>query len=447
MIQVKLDVPGIAVWHDLRTDTWTVEEGGQHFTLRRWHWGERLRLVRAAVHDAQFDSAHFVRAVADLLTEPPLAELNARITFACLHLLGVPEQRPSTSLVNAEHLLAHAFGWRPSDLGDQPVDSLDALVANLLAARAAQRSDDAGWHSIVMTDAGAPEAAKVEDARIRTRVANMLDSVACWVGATVAPTQSDPAGEPLSAIREEDSAPQSLPEDELPTRGSSALAQVEELQPEKATHSEPPARSLLTPFSGSARLQPIAAASTEKKRAAEPSPQTTADAAHEALDTGWSSSRSVELGLSRPPESPAPFLSQAAGSVRKTPAWGPMIDTLENTYPPDLGTTPSPALLELPLSFGQVEPPGVWNDPLTTAEPWRPGLPAQAAPDASAQQAPSRAIRSALGEPPAALPIHAGYALGAEPADLYDPFALSELEERMADVLAAAAREAGIDLP
>ena len=205
MIRIPIDIRGIGVWRDLRANRWTIEDQQHTYTLQEWNWGLRHQLARTAIVAGQLDRELFLDSLFAVLVEPQPADDRMRLAYTVLHLLNVPEQIPSVSLARAEFLLAQSYGWRPDDLREHSVASLDDMV-QMLAQQdrqhpTHQRSD--GWKSIVFARPGSTttetynhNASTIDattafdqntDSVIRARLHNMLDAIATWAGLTVEP--------------------------------------------------------------------------------------------------------------------------------------------------------------------------------------------------------------------------------------------------------------------
>jgi hypothetical protein len=197
-----MDIRGISVWRDLRAKRWTIEDKQHTYTLQEWNWGLRHQLVRTAIVTGQLDRELFIENVFSVLVDPQPVNDHIRLAFTFLHLLNVPEQTPPVSLARAELLLAQAFGWRPDDLKEQNIASLDNMVRTLEEQhrqRYASQQHNDGWKSIIFAQAGtsavstatANDGPVTQDANIdavlRVRLQNMLDAVASWAGLALEP--------------------------------------------------------------------------------------------------------------------------------------------------------------------------------------------------------------------------------------------------------------------
>ncbi len=197
-----MDIRGISVWRDLRAKRWTVEDKQHTYTLQEWNWGLRHQLVRTAIVAGQLDRELFIENVFAVLVDPQPVNDRIRLAFIFLYLLNVPEQTPPVSLARAELLLARAFGWRPDDLKEQSIASMDDMVRTLeeqhRQRNASQQHSD-GWTSIIFAQAGTSAVSNAtandgsvtqdanNDAVLRVRLQNMLDAVASWAGLALEP--------------------------------------------------------------------------------------------------------------------------------------------------------------------------------------------------------------------------------------------------------------------
>jgi len=200
MIRIPIDIRGIGVWRDLRANRWTIEDQQHTYTLQEWNWGLRHQLARSAVVAGQFDRELFIDNLFAVLVDSQPATDRIRLAYTVLHLLNVPEQTHPVSLARAEMLLAQSYGWRPDDLREHSVASLDDMV-QILAEQDRQRSahqHNDGWKSIVFTQPDSSitdtsnHAISTNDASmahdlntdvvLHARLRNMLDAVAFWAG-------------------------------------------------------------------------------------------------------------------------------------------------------------------------------------------------------------------------------------------------------------------------
>jgi hypothetical protein len=202
MIRVPMDIRGISVWRDMRANRWTIEDQQHTYTLQEWNWGLRHQLVRSAVVANHLDRELFIENVFAVLANPQPVNDRMRLAYVFLRLLNVPEQKLPISLARAELLLAQAFGWRPDELKGQSISSLDEMVSTLeehnRQHNAYQQTSD-GWTSIIFSQSDSHNvnseviqersAAQLEtnDAVLRARLQNILDAVASWAGLSPEP--------------------------------------------------------------------------------------------------------------------------------------------------------------------------------------------------------------------------------------------------------------------
>lgn len=206
MIRVAMDIPLVEVWYDLRSKSWEIQYKEETFMLRDWNWGERYGLVYRSVTDGRFDRQKFVDFVlSELLDRVPDKE-PIILANAVLELLDVPRRQPDFSLAHGEFLLAKAFGWRPSQLCEEPVASLDTMVQTLFREEqrrnaASKHYEDESWTSIVFQapsidtsseNASGPNLEDIDQELLsRLRFREKLDAVAVWAGDTVDWTERD----------------------------------------------------------------------------------------------------------------------------------------------------------------------------------------------------------------------------------------------------------------
>ena len=268
MIRIPIDIRGIGVWRDLRANRWTIEDQQHTYTLQEWNWGLRHQLARTAIVAGQLDRELFIDSLFAVLVDPQPATDRIRLAYTVLHLLNVPEQIPAVSLARAEMLLAQSYGWRPDDLREHSVASLDDMVQTLAQQDRQhpthQRSD--GWKSIVFTQPGSSTTETSDhntstigattahdqntDAVIRARLHNMLDAIVFWAGLTVEPeleTTED------GFVQEQS---QSITGDSSKQAGPKAV----NVSAEVGDPHEPPA----TFFKGTARLKALSSRSTRE---------------------------------------------------------------------------------------------------------------------------------------------------------------------------------------
>ncbi len=148
-----LDCDGVAVRHDPTSATWELTAAGAAFTIREWTWGERRRVIAAAVlgegDGAILDGAAFAAAFTDLVADPaPGAELRPVVAAAALRLLGARPDAPVRPLLESEAALAGAWRCGPAELDGQPAPRLDEHAARLQPAA----PGPPGWNSIVVGD-------------------------------------------------------------------------------------------------------------------------------------------------------------------------------------------------------------------------------------------------------------------------------------------------------
>ena len=206
MMRVAVDIPGVEARYDLRSNSWKIQFRDETLVLRDWNWGERYGLVYRSTADGRFDRRTFVDFVFSELLDHAPEKYRIILADTVLELLGVPRRQPGFSLAHGEFLLARAFGWRPSQLSEEPVASLDNMIKTLVQEEqqrnaASKRYEDEGWTSIVFQapppdpsseNANRPNPEDMEQELLsRLRLQEKLDAVAIWAGETIDWTEQD----------------------------------------------------------------------------------------------------------------------------------------------------------------------------------------------------------------------------------------------------------------
>jgi hypothetical protein len=435
MISLPSPVEGITIERDLRSGAWHLRAGAASATLREWTWGERRRLLESATAEGTLDGALFIAGLLDLVLDAVLPDVDAStLAFTCLYLLGVPENARPAPLARAEFLAATTFGWAPQQMARQPASDIDRLLASI----APPTEVDDGWTHIILL----PEAVS----SITTRLEGMLRTLAAWAGlAAVAAPEEQPRA-PDS--RREADAPAGA---HTPTGGGNAPPIPEGAAREPA--SEPAADQTAGPRE---RLRPRQDTGPKTDGPPEGRPRGVA---------GFAERSSAGRGR-RPPEpvdgqnSHRPFQPTIRGTARlgRVTARPVRTATRPNSprpMMPESATAPprgrEPAGTAAPTASARTTMPGTPE----AARRLPPRQPREAVPQTQRAPAPPALddpdffppVRAALQWPEAAgVPANRGEPT--DPARLPEnPFELSDLEERLADVLDRAAREAGIDLP
>ncbi len=153
MIGSVLDCESLRVRHDPSSATWELTAGEAAFTIREWTWGERRRVISAAVvgegDDAILDREAFVEGFTGLVADPvPDAGLRPLVAAAALRLLGARPGVPVPSLLETEAALAGTWRWGPAELDGQPAPRLDEHAARLRTTS----GGPPGWSSILVGD-------------------------------------------------------------------------------------------------------------------------------------------------------------------------------------------------------------------------------------------------------------------------------------------------------
>ncbi len=494
MIEVPVDVAGVVAQRDVASDRWRIEHRGQARWLRPWTWGERRRLLAAATACGRLDGEVFLDGLFELLLSPrPPIDTRCGHAVAALELLGVPRDGSALPLGRGELLLAERCGFSPGELEAQAAPALDGLVRQLSGTGAtapdpayghpayghpaygqpAHTPSGEGWTSIVVADE--PPVQADESGRLHGRLAELLEAVAVWAG--VAAAAEDDAAEPRPVAAE---AP-AVAHDPQPDRPARLAASEEgdarragepsvgagsaplRAQPSPAAVAAPPAapgaaRPGPAVFPGTARLAPPrrrdSAAWRSDPAAGRPAampPAAAAAASEPAVSNDVTDFGTFRLRAPRrstasdPPPRRPPTLPSVTATEPSSPAAAELESTRTPKAHPPWGDAPATATV-LPhptLERAAGSPPRLADGSPLAAPAAHPAFtwePLAGGPTA----APPPLLAVAGGEPFAAAapaPLAAAAAALAE-----DPFADSELEERLADVLERAAREAGVDL-
>jgi hypothetical protein len=149
-VELALDLDGVQAWRELRSGELRVRALGVECRVREWTWGERRRLVEAALDGGRLDRERFVDGLVELVMEPvPPAELRSLFAHVALRLLGVRGGARPPSLVESERRLARELGWTPQMIDAQAAAAIDRLVGEVEPAEA---EAPPGWTRIVVDD-------------------------------------------------------------------------------------------------------------------------------------------------------------------------------------------------------------------------------------------------------------------------------------------------------
>jgi hypothetical protein len=157
MVEQHVGVADVRVAWDLAADRWSVERGARAWTVRRWTWGERQRLLTWAAGPRGLDADRFTRGLLDLLVDPPDVDAGDAPALASvvLELHGVLPGAPAAPLERAAIAAARVLGWGPQQLEGQPIPAVDHLLANLGVVNPGPpppAEPDDGWTRIVVDD-------------------------------------------------------------------------------------------------------------------------------------------------------------------------------------------------------------------------------------------------------------------------------------------------------
>jgi hypothetical protein len=490
MFQLPPLVPGITIWQDTLAEGWRLETSDQTYVLTAWDWSQRRQMVRSAVVARQFQGHLFVQGVFAWLVDPTPLEDSPELAYVCLHLLDVPQQPPSISLLQAEMLLAKTFGWRPGDLQGQPVASLDEMVATLAPSQESQSrqtADQDGWISIqVVDDAGSTTSSAANGSEIAAGLEQMLASVKVWAGlavesltedeqAKLAPASSDMV--PSSVNQSENAAlahlqsgnseqtrsRADLPSQDPPTTQPPSFEDESTALPRMNRFNHPVRLPAPNPSSPQRKdwSVPAAAVSQQSADRVTPQPLSMTEPWHRPVhgvnqETDNSGSR---IGEDIPVAAPLPsphsgwreplqILARAEAPFPEIPAVGPSSGLWQETDWAPLYREAAEGPIQAAAAFPSrktMEPlSSPWSESVTVTPPQSP----TAFAPITEGQGRANPSRQEVAVHPQNDWNTENEQLPLPPAiPLEDPFALSTFEEHLADALERAAREAGVDLP
>lgn len=152
MVEQQVGLPDVRVFCDLAADRWEVTSRDRTWSVRRWTWGARQRLLEWARGPQGLDGDRLVRGLVDLLVEGEVMpdDLDMLASLA-LELHGVLPGAEASPLHASALTAARSFGWGPRELESQPIPAIDALLGALHTPPPAAPADD-GWNRIVVQD-------------------------------------------------------------------------------------------------------------------------------------------------------------------------------------------------------------------------------------------------------------------------------------------------------
>ena len=134
--------PGAHVWH--------VALGDHALTLREWLWGERKRLLHAALTERRIDPTALAEGYCNLLYSPPPPKPLAMLfAYVGLRLFGTETRAQPRPLATAEQALADRFGCLPGALSAERVSDLDVWLDGLAPLGGAP---EPGWSRLDFAD-------------------------------------------------------------------------------------------------------------------------------------------------------------------------------------------------------------------------------------------------------------------------------------------------------
>jgi hypothetical protein len=406
MNPIPSPVDGITIERDLQRDLWRLHAGGPTLTLRPWTWGERRRLVEFATAGTALNRAAFVDGLFDLLLDPaPSPGLHPGLAFTCMYLLGIPERDAPVSLARAEFLIAATFGWAPQQISNQPAAGIDALVEQIQP-----RADADGWTRIVIVDAA-----------IESRLESMFQTIAFWAGLASAPGFVAP-NNPEARAQQTIPAPAT---ERRPDSGGSPLRDA----------SAGERRSFESTLPGTARLirQPNPSSVHSRRSPSGEIATNNADPASRPNLTNGGGVMRVPQQKSLPDPTVGAVYDRPRSETKSSPL---------KVSRPELDPLPQTPARSSRIIAAIREGRALKARPM----PAPPLSPPHAETRDNSDFFPAVRIQVRWPEEHTAAPAADAAFSAASPLPS-NPFAQSEFEEQMADVLDRAAREAGVDLP